>query len=182
MFGDTRRSDHRAQPPFNGIRRVTRQGMAMSRPKVIKDKGGIRHQFRHIIDVVPTILEATGAKAPDMVDGIPQKPIEGVSMMYTFAARNVNAPSTHTTQYFEMMGDHALYHDSWMLSTKVMRPPWDVLGRRLDTQQFDRLAHVQSSGSCTATMSRRAPTSFTRGSTIEAAWRRQCKVCYQSGR
>jgi arylsulfatase A-like enzyme len=61
-------------------------------------------------------------QAPDVVDGIPQKPIEGVSMMYTFDAQNANAPSTHTTQYFEMMGDHAIYHDGWIASTKVIRP------------------------------------------------------------
>jgi arylsulfatase len=109
---------------FGGVR----QGMAISWPKVIKDRGGIRDQFHHMIDIVPTILEATSIKAPDIVDGIPQKPIEGVSMMYTFDAKNANAPSTHTTQYFEMMGDHALYHDGWIASTKVMRPPWDVAG------------------------------------------------------
>jgi arylsulfatase A-like enzyme len=109
---------------FGGVR----QGMAISWPKVIKDTGGIRNQFHHMIDIVPTILEATGIRAPAVVDGIPQKPIEGVSMMYTFDAKNANAPSTHHTQYFEMMGDHAIYHDRWIASTKVMRPPWDVAG------------------------------------------------------
>jgi arylsulfatase len=82
--------------------------MAISWPAVIKDKGGIRNQFTHLIDIVPTILEATKIKAPDAVDGIPQKPIEGVSFMYTFDAANENAPSRHSTQYFEMMGDHAI--------------------------------------------------------------------------
>src|SRR5262249_22442637 len=77
----------------------------------------------------PTILEATGIPAPDVVDGIPQKPIEGVSMAYTFDARNADAPSTHKTQYFEMMGDHAIYHDGWIASTKVERPPWVLAGR-----------------------------------------------------
>jgi arylsulfatase len=105
---------------FGGVR----QGMAISWPKLIKDKGGIRNQFHHIIDIVPTILEATGIEAPRVVDGIPQKPIEGVSMMYTFDAGNANEPSRHHTQYFEMMGDHAIYHDGWIASTKVMRPPW----------------------------------------------------------
>ena len=109
---------------FGGVR----QGMAISWPKGIKDKGGIRNQFHHIIDIVPTILEATGLRAPDVVDGIPQKPIEGVSMTYTFDAKNANAPSTHHTQYFEMMGDHAIYHDGWIASTKVMRAPWDTSG------------------------------------------------------
>jgi arylsulfatase len=109
---------------FGGVR----QGMAISWPRVIKDKGGIRNQFHHMIDVVPTILEATGIRAPDVVDGIEQKPIEGVSMLYTFDAKNANAPSTHHTQYFEMLGDHAIYHDGWIASTKVMRLPWDVAG------------------------------------------------------
>jgi arylsulfatase A-like enzyme len=110
---------------FGGVR----QGMAISWPKVIKEKGGIRNQFHHMIDIVPTILEATGIQAPKVVDGIPQKPIEGVSMMYTFDAKNANAPSTHRTQYFEMMGDHAIYHDGWIASTKVMRLPWQPTGR-----------------------------------------------------
>ena len=109
---------------FGGVR----QGMAISWPAVIKDKGGIRNQFTHFIDIVPTILEATKIKAPDVVDGIAQKPIEGTSFMYTFDAANANAPSRHTTQYFEMVGDHALYHDGWIASTKVMRLPWDVAG------------------------------------------------------
>src|SRR5262249_21262434 len=81
----------------------------------------------HVIDVVPTILEATGIQAPDVVDGLPQKPIEGVSMMYTFDAKNADTPSPHRTQYFEMMGDHAIYHDGWIASTKVMRPPWELV-------------------------------------------------------
>jgi arylsulfatase len=120
--------------PFSWTKQVAshfgsvRQGMAISWPRVIKDKGGIRNQFHHMIDIVPTILEATGIEAPKVVDGIPQKPIEGVSMMYTFDAQNANAPSTHRTQYFEMLGDHAIYHDGWIASTKVFRLPWDVSG------------------------------------------------------
>jgi arylsulfatase len=107
---------------FGGVR----QGMAISWPAVIKDKGGIRNQFTHVIDIAPTILEATKIKAPNVVDGIKQKPIEGTSFMYAFDAKNTNAPSRHATQYFEMMGDHAIYHDGWIASTKVMRPPWVV--------------------------------------------------------
>ncbi len=107
---------------FGGVR----QGMAISWPAVIKDKGGIRDQFTHVIDIVPTILEATKINAPDVVDGIKQKPIEGVSFMYTFDPKNANAPSRHTTQYFEMMGDHAIYQNGWIASTKVMRKPWDL--------------------------------------------------------
>lgn len=106
----------------------TRQGMAISWPKAIKDAGGIRHQFHHVIDVVPTILEVTGIPAPVMVDGITQKPIEGVSMAYTFDKANAGASSTHRTQYFEMMGVQGLYNDGWMLSAIPIRPPWQLLG------------------------------------------------------
>jgi len=109
-----------------------RQGMAISWPKRIQDKGGIRHQFHHVIDVVPTILEAARIQRPTTVDGIPQSPIEGVSMAYTFDATNADAPTTHKTQYFEMMGDRAIYHEGWMASTKVVRPPWDVTAARRD--------------------------------------------------
>jgi arylsulfatase len=98
--------------------------MAISWPKVIKDKGGIRHQFHHVIDIVPTILEAAQIKQPEVVDGIKQSPIEGVSLAYTFDKTNADVPSKHKTQYFEMFGDHAIYHEGWIASTKVMRPPW----------------------------------------------------------
>jgi arylsulfatase A-like enzyme len=106
----------------------TRQGMAISWPGHIKDKGGIRFQFHHVIDIVPTILEATGIPAPVMVDGISQKPIEGVSMAYSFDKANADAPSPHKTQYFEMMGLQGLYNDGWMLSAVPKRPPWQLLG------------------------------------------------------
>lgn len=106
----------------------TRQGMVMAWPGHITDKGGIRHQFHHVIDVVPTILEATGIPAPVQVDGVGQRPIEGVSMAYSFAKANANAPSPHKTQYFEMMGVQGLYNDGWMLSAVPSRPPWVVAG------------------------------------------------------
>jgi arylsulfatase A-like enzyme len=105
-----------------------RQGMCISWPGHIKDLGGIRNQFHHMIDVVPTLLEVTGIHAPETVDGIKQAPIEGVSFAYTFDQANANTPSRHKTQYFEMMGDHAIYHEGWMASTKVIRPPWEVAG------------------------------------------------------
>jgi arylsulfatase A-like enzyme len=105
-----------------------RQNMAISWPARIKDKGGLREQFMHVVDVVPTILEATGIAAPEYVDGIKQAPIEGVSFAYTFDKKNATAPSRHKTQYFEMMGQWALYHEGWLLSTKVDRAPWDAYG------------------------------------------------------
>jgi arylsulfatase len=128
--------------PFSWTKQVashfggTRQGMAISWPKVIDDKGGIRNQFHHVIDIVPTILEATHIKQPTIVDGIEQSPIEGVSMMYTFDARNATAPSTHHTQYFEMFGDRALYHDGWIASTRVMRPPWVTVANTGDVLDY----------------------------------------------
>jgi arylsulfatase A-like enzyme len=119
--------------PFTWMKQIashfggTRQGMAISWPKVIKDVGGIRNQFHHLIDVAPTILEVTGIRAPNTVNGVAQKPIDGVSMAYTFDKANANAPSAHRTQYFEMFGDRALYQDGWIASTKVTAPPWEFV-------------------------------------------------------
>src|SRR5271163_4071488 len=116
--------------PFKWTKQVashfggTRQGLAISWPGHITDAGGIRTQFSHVIDIVPTILEATGIQAPATVDGIQQKPIEGISMAYTFDKANANAPSTHTTQYFEMVGNRAIYHDGWIASTTPPAAPW----------------------------------------------------------
>jgi arylsulfatase A-like enzyme len=104
------------------------QNMVVSWPARIKDAGGLRGQFIHVNDVVPTILEATGIHAPEYVDGIKQAPLEGTSFLYTFDAKNAMAPSHHRTQYFEMMGQWAIYHDGWMLSTKVNRAPWQAFG------------------------------------------------------
>ncbi len=106
-----------------------RQNMAVSWPARIKDKGGLRDQFMHVIDVVPTLLEVAGIPAPEYVDGIKQAPIEGTSFAYTFDAANAKAPSQHKTQYFEMMGQWALYHEGWLLSTKVNRAPWEAFGK-----------------------------------------------------
>jgi arylsulfatase A-like enzyme len=105
-----------------------RQGMVVSWPGHIKDKGGLREQFLHVIDIVPTLLEVCRIRAPEYVDGIKQKPIEGTSFAYTFDAKNAKAPSRHKTQYFEMMGQWALYHEGWLLSTKVNRAPWEAFG------------------------------------------------------
>jgi arylsulfatase A-like enzyme len=100
----------------------TRQGLAISWPGHIKDAGAIRTQFHHIIDIVPTILEACGIKAPEQVDGIKQKPIEGVSMAYTFA--HPDAPSTRKTQYFEMIANRGIYNDGWYACTTPPHGPW----------------------------------------------------------
>ena len=109
--------------PFKWTKQVashfggTRQGLAISWPARIKDVGGIRNQFHHVIDIAPTILEALGIHAPEMVNGIKQKPIEGVSMVYTFDKANADAPSTHKTQYFEMACNRGIYDDGWYANT-----------------------------------------------------------------
>jgi len=116
--------------PFKWTKQVashfggTRQGLAISWPARIKDIGGIRTQFHHIIDIVPTILEASGIKAPQTVNGIKQKPIEGVSMAYTFDKANTTTPSTRKTQYFEMISNRGIYNDGWYANTTPPVGPW----------------------------------------------------------
>jgi arylsulfatase len=118
--------------PFKWVKQVashfggTAQGVAMSWPGHINDVGGIRRQFHHVIDVVPTILEAAGIPQPDAINGIKQLPIEGVSMMYTWDKANANAPTRHTTQYFEMLGNRAIYHDGWVATTTPATLPWEL--------------------------------------------------------
>ena len=118
--------------PFKWTKQVashfggTRQGMAISWPGHINDVGGIRSQFHHMIDIVPTILEATGVNEPTTVDGIAQRPIEGVSMAYTFDKANANAPSKRETQYFEMFANRAIYHQGWVAATTPPAPPWEL--------------------------------------------------------
>ena len=123
--------------PFKWTKQVashfggTRQGLAISWPGHIKDVGGIRAQFHHVIDIVPTMLEATGIQAPVTFNGITQKPIEGVSMAYTFDQANAKAPSTRDTQYFEMAANRGIYHDGWMANTTPFAPPWDLATGKL---------------------------------------------------
>ena len=118
--------------PFKWVKQVashrggTANGMAMAWPGHITDVGGIRRQFHHVIDIVPTILEATGIPAPDTIKGIKQRPIEGVSMVYTLDKKNADAPTRHTTQYFEMLGNRAIYQDGWMAVTTPANLPWEL--------------------------------------------------------
>lgn len=116
--------------PFKWTKQVashfggTRQGMCMAWPKRIKDAGGIRHQFHHVIDVVPTILDACGIKEPVSVNGITQRPIQGVSMAYTWDKKNTDVPSKRKTQYFEMFAMRAIYHEGWVACTTPAAAPW----------------------------------------------------------
>jgi arylsulfatase len=139
FWGSDRTFPHFAAPwawamgtPFKWVKQVashfggTAQGLAISWPGHINDVGGIRRQFHHMIDVVPTILDAAGIAAPDMVNGIKQRPMDGVSMAYTFDPANANAPSQRTTQYFEMLGNRAIYHDGWVACTTPATLPWEL--------------------------------------------------------
>ncbi len=104
----------------------TRNPLVISWPDRIKDKGGIRSQFHHVIDVAPTILEVAGIPEPTEVNGVKQKPIEGVSMVYSFD--KADAKGTRKVQYFELLGNRGIYKDGWMASVRHGRLPW-VMGR-----------------------------------------------------
>ncbi len=118
--------------PFTWTKQVasdfggTRNGMVVHWPKGIKAKNEMRSQFSHVIDVAPTILEAAGLPEPKVVDGTPQIPMEGVSMAYTFD--DAKAKERHTTQYFEIAGNRAIYHDGWFART-IHRAPWETKPR-----------------------------------------------------
>ena len=103
----------------------TRNPMVLTWPKRIADKGGLRSQFGHVNDITPTILEAAGIAAPQVVNGIAQKPMNGTSLVYSF--NDPKAPERHTTQYFEVFGNRAIYHDGWMASAFHDRLPWNVI-------------------------------------------------------
>ena len=123
--------------PFQWMKQVashfggTRNAMALQWPARISSPGGLRTQFHHIVDIFPTLLEAAGVEAPRAVNGIEQMDIDGVSMLY--ALNDSSVPSTHTTQYFEMFGNRALYHDGWIASCFHGRLPW----KRFDSVPFD---------------------------------------------
>lgn len=100
----------------------TRAGMVVSWPAKVREPGVVRDQFLHVIDVAPTIYEATGVDLPDVVDGAQQQPFDGVSFAATFAS--AGAPEIRTTQYFELFGHRAVYDDGWMAATIPPSPQW----------------------------------------------------------
>ena len=112
----------------------TRNGMVISWPARIKDKGGLRSQFCHVIDITPTIYEAAKITPPKMLDGVEQRPLDGKSLVYTFD--NATAQTQHGTQYFEMMGNRAIYKDGWMASTTPLRLPWINVGYEPNPDDF----------------------------------------------
>ena len=147
---------HALNTPFKWTKQVashfggTRVGAAVHWPKGIKAKGELRSQFSHLIDVAPTILEAAGIPQPVSVDGITQDPIEGESMLYCFD--DAGAPGRHETQYFEIMGNRAIYHKGWTAVTKhytpwIMGPKpaldddvWELYNTNTDWSQAHDLA------------------------------------------
>lgn len=134
--------------PFGWMKQVpsdfggTRNGMVVSWPKGIKATNQIRSQFSHVIDVAPTILQAAGLPEPKSVNGVQQIPMAGTSLVYSFD--NASAPERHTTQYFEIAGNRAIYHDGWYART-IHRAPWESKARRsLDDNSAWQLYNVKS--------------------------------------
>jgi arylsulfatase len=126
--------------PFQWTKQVashfggTRNGLVVSWPKVIKDRGGLRTQFHHVIDVAPTLYEAAGIRPPTAVHGVKQMPLDGVSMVYSFDHPDV--PSAHRSQYFEMVGNRAFYKDGWIASTHPATVPWIRTNPPPDPQSY----------------------------------------------
>jgi len=117
----------------------TKVGMAIRWPKGIKSNGGLRTQFSHVIDIAPTILEAAGLPEPKMVNGVAQRPMDGISLVYSFNEAAVN--EKHTTQYFEMAGNRAMYHEGWYART-IHRAPWEQKVRRPLTEDIWELYYM----------------------------------------
>jgi arylsulfatase A-like enzyme len=121
---------HAMCSPFQWTKQVashfggTRNGLVISWPKHMKQMGEVRSQFCSVIDIAPTILEAAGVKAPTMINGVKQTPIEGTSLVYTF--NNAKVPTKHTTQYFEMIGNRGVYDNGWVACTTPRRLPWQA--------------------------------------------------------
>ena len=126
---------HAMDTPFQWTKQVashfggTRNPMIISWPARIKDKGGLRSQFIHVIDIVPTIYEVIGITPPTDLNGVQQKPIEGISFAYTFD--DAKAKSRRTTQYFEMFVNRGIYHDGWMASA-LSFAPWQPIRGAFD--------------------------------------------------
>ncbi|MBK5912782.1 arylsulfatase [Rhodocyclus purpureus] len=125
---------HAMNTPMQWVKAVashyggTRNGMVISWPARIRDQGGIRSQWHHTIDIVPTLLEVTGLQQPSSVNGVAQKPIEGVSMAYTFD--QPDAPSTRRTQYFEIFSLRGIYHDGWVACITPPAAIWEDTSKR----------------------------------------------------
>jgi arylsulfatase len=123
-------------------------------PKGIKAKGELRTQWHHVIDIAPTILEAASLPEPKSVNGTPQTPIEGVSMLYSF--NDAKAKDTHKTQYFEIFGNRGIYHDGWLAHT-VHRAGWEGKPRHPFLQDKWELYHVDEDFSSASDLAEKDP-------------------------
>ena len=132
----------------------TKVGMAIHWPKGIKSRGELRTQFHHVIDVAPTILEAAGLPEPRKVNGVPQIPMNGTSMVYTFD--DAKAKDRHVTQYFEMFGNRAMYHDGWFART-LHKAPWERHPRRGLTEDIWELYDTRSDFSLVNDLAKKYP-------------------------
>ena len=149
--------------PFKWTKQVasdfggTRNGMIIHYPKGIKEKSGLRTQFTHAIDIAPTILEVAGLPEPKVVNGVPQTPIEGTSLAYTF--NDAQAAERHTIQYFEMFGNRAIYNNGWFART-IHRAPWQTSNLPpLNTDVWD-LYHIKEDFSLTNNLAAKYPEKF----------------------
>ena len=138
---------HAMDTPFQWTKQVashfggTRNGMVISWPMRIKQTGEVRSQFSSVIDIAPTILEATGIKEPKMINGVKQTPMEGFSLVYSF--KDAKAPTHHKTQYFELVANRGIYQDGWMANTTPLRVPWVTTGTSFSPDDFQwELYHV----------------------------------------
>jgi len=127
---------HAMDTPFQWTKQVashfggTRNGLAISWPAKIQARGELRDQFHHVIDVMPTVLEAAGIPKPMAVYGVEQAPVEGVSMLAELIDGDL--PSQRTTQYFEMLANRAIYNDGWIATTTPASPPWESVSEPVD--------------------------------------------------
>jgi arylsulfatase len=158
---------HAMNTPYQWTKQIashfggTRNGTIVHWPAGIKARGEVRHQFHHVIDIAASVLEVVGLPQPDTINGVTQTPIEGTSMRYSF--EDGAAADTHTTQYFEMMGNRGIYHKGWTAVTHHSTPwkpaepiPFDddvwelydtttdwAQARNLAAEQPDRLHELQ---------------------------------------
>lgn len=132
----------------------TKVGMSIRWPKGIKANGGLRPQFSHVIDIAPTILEAAGLPEPKMVNGVEQRPMDGVSLLYAF--NDAKAKEKHTTQYFEITGNRAIYHKGWYART-IHRAPWERVVRRPLAEDIWELYEVANDFSLTNDLAAKNP-------------------------
>jgi arylsulfatase len=131
MAGNTPLKRYKQNTHGGGVR----DPLIVHYPKAITDRGGIRHQFHHVCDITPTVLELTGVRMPEAIGGVTQQPIEGTSLAYSFAAPN--EPTRKHTQYFEMLGHRGIWHDGWKAVT------WHRPGTPFDADQWE-LYHLPS--------------------------------------